>query len=108
MRKKLRTTALVVGGYVVVSSLVHYGLFPEPEPDPSDLPRSGTTIENQGIHSKFVSPQTSIETAGQLFEWDNFVEPGGGPIDIPHVRSGRPVYMVSRFEPAGRQRICSV
>jgi mannose-6-phosphate isomerase-like protein (cupin superfamily) len=29
--------------------------------------------------------RTSIETGGRLFEWDNFVEPGGGPIDLPHV-----------------------
>ena len=144
MRRKVRTAVLLGAGYVLVSSLFHYVLFPEPDPDPSDLPRSGTTIVNEGIRSRFVYRQTSIETAGQLFEWDNFVEPGGGPIDIPHVHphmreifrvidgemqfvingeehvvkageeivaapgtehafhnvSGKPVYMVSLFEPA--------
>jgi len=144
MKKKLWVTLVAVVGYVAVSSLIHYVLFPEPDPDPSDLPRSGTTVENKGIRSRFVYRQTSIETAGQRFEWDNFVEPDGGPIDIPHVHphmreifrvvdgemqfivngeerivkageeivappgaehafhniSGKPVYMVSRFEPA--------
>jgi len=144
MRTRVRAAVLLVAGYVLASSLFHYVLFPEPDPDPSDLPRRGTTIVNEGIRSKFVYRQTSIETAGQLFEWDNFVEPDGGPIDIPHVHphmreifrvidgemqfvingearvvkageeivaapgaehafhniSGKPVYMVSRFEPA--------
>jgi mannose-6-phosphate isomerase-like protein (cupin superfamily) len=148
MRRKLWTAIVLVAGYVVVSSLFHYALFPEPGPDPSDLPRNGTTIVNKGIGSRFVYRQTSIETAGQLFEWDNFVEPGGGPIKVPHVHphlreifrvidgevrfvingegrvvkageqivvppgaghafqnvSGKPVYMVSRFEAAGAER----
>lgn len=78
-------TGLLVAGYVVISSLSHYVLFPEPGPDPSDLPRSGTTIVNKRMRSKVVYRQTSIETAGELFEWDNFVESGGGPVDIPHV-----------------------
>jgi len=51
----------------------------------SDLPRSGITIVNEGIHSKFVYRETSIETGGKFYEWDNFVEPGGGPKSIPHV-----------------------
>jgi mannose-6-phosphate isomerase-like protein (cupin superfamily) len=42
---------------------------------------------NERIKSKFVYRQTSIETGGKLFEWDNFVEPGGGPITIPHVHT---------------------
>lgn len=144
MRRKLWATVLLIAVYVAVSSLFHYVLFPEPGPDPSDLPRSGTTVVNKGIRSKFVYRQTSIETAGQLFEWDNFVEPGGGPINLPHIHphmreifrvidgdtrfvidgkarvigageqivvqpgaehafqnvSGKPVYMVTRFEPA--------
>ena len=33
----------------------------------------------------FVYRETFIETAGRKFEWHNFVEPGGGPIDTPHV-----------------------
>lgn len=144
MKKKLRATLMLIVGYLAVSSLCHYVLFPEPGPDFSDLPRRGTTVGNGEINSKFVYRETSIESAGQRFEWDNFVEPGGGPIDIPHVHphmreifhvidgemqfrvngedrlvkageeivaqpgaahafhnaSGKPVYMVSRFEPA--------
>ena len=133
-----------VAGYILASCVLHHLVFPEAAPDPADLPRSGTVLVNEGIKSKFVYRRTSIETRGQLFEWDNFVEPGGGPIDIPHVHprmretfevidgemrfmvdghehilaagatltaepgavdafqnvSGRPVHMVSRFEPA--------
>lgn len=83
--KKLAIAFVAALAYVCASSLLHYVVFPEPGPDPSDLPRSGTTIVNEGISSRFVFRQTSIETGGRLFEWDNFVEPGGGPIDLPHV-----------------------
>jgi len=144
MRKTISAAIVFVVAYVVISSLFHYVLFPEPGPVPSDLPRSGTTIVNEGIRSTFVYRQTSIETAGRLFEWDSLVEPGGGPIALPHrhphlleifrvvdgdIRfvidgeervvkageelvappgsvhafqnvSGRPVHIVSRFEPA--------
>lgn len=144
MRKGLAIAAISVVAYLCVSSLLHYVIFPEPDPDPSDLPRSGTTIMNDGISSRFVYRQTSIETKGLLFEWDNYVEPGGGPIDLPHLHprmrevfrvidgevrflvdgqehivgagseviaepgsvhtfqnvSGRPAYMISRFEAA--------
>ena len=79
MRRILAALALVAG-YVVISSLCHYVLFPEPGPDPSDLPRRDMTIVNEGIRSTFVYRQTSIETAGRLFEWESLVEPGGGPI----------------------------
>jgi len=136
--------AASLAGYLLASCVLHYLVFPESAPDPADLPRSGTVLVNEGIRSKFVYRRTSIETRGQLFEWDNFVEPGGGPIDLPHVHprmretfevvdgemrfvvdghehilaagstltaepgavhafqnvSGRPVYMISRFEPA--------
>ena len=85
MKKKLAITLSVMVAYVCISSLLHYVVLPEPVPDPSDLPRSGTTIVNEGISSRFVFRKTSIETGGQFFEWDNFVEPGGGPINIPHV-----------------------
>ena len=144
MRKKLWATVLLAAVYVTGSLLCHYLIFPEQGPNPSDLPRSGTTIVNKGIGSKFVYRQTSIETAGRLFEWDNFVEAGGGPIKLPHIHprmreifrvvdgemrfvingearviksgeqlvvppgaehafqnvSGKPVYMVTRFEAA--------
>ena len=83
MRRLLAAIALVAG-YVLISSLCHYVLFPEPGPDPSDLPRRGLTIVNESIRSTFVYRQTSIETAGRLFEWDSLVEPGGGPIAFPH------------------------
>jgi mannose-6-phosphate isomerase-like protein (cupin superfamily) len=82
--KRILAGLALVAGYVVISSLCHYVLFPEPGPDPSDLPRRGMTIVNEGIRSTFVYRQTSIETAGRLFEWESLVEPGGGPIAFPH------------------------
>jgi len=85
MKKRLAIALAALVAYVFISSLLHYIVFAESGPEPSDLPRSGTTIVNEGISSKFVFRRTSIETGGQLFEWDNFVEPGGGPIKIPHV-----------------------
>jgi mannose-6-phosphate isomerase-like protein (cupin superfamily) len=85
MRRSLATAGAVIAGYLVVSCVLHYLVFPEPDPDPQDIPRSGTVLENAGIKSRFVYRRSSIETAGRLFEWDNYVEPGGGPIDIPHV-----------------------
>jgi len=65
---------------------------------------------NEGIRSKFVYRRTSIETAGQLFEWDNFVEPGGGPSEIPHVHPHmREVFQIVggeiRFVIDGHERI---
>ena len=144
MRRKLALSLSVLAGYVAISCILNYGVFPEPFADASDLPRKGTTIVNDGIHSKFVYRETSIETAGRRFEWDNYVDPEGGPSEIPHVHphmrevfqivdgeleftidghkrvgevgetvvaepgtvhsfhnvSGRPVHMISRFEPA--------
>jgi quercetin dioxygenase-like cupin family protein len=83
--KKLAIALSVIVGYVLVSSIFSYVLFPEAGPDPSDLPRRGTVVLNPPIKSRFVFRRTAIETEGKLVEWDNFVEPGGGPIDIPHV-----------------------
>ena len=144
MTKRIGIVISLVVSYVLVSSVLHYLVFPEPVPDSSDLPRSGTIVANPAIQSKFVYRETFVETAGREFEWDNFIEPGGGPIDIPHVHphnreifrvidgeirfvidgedhvvrageeivaepgsvhafqnsSGRPAYMISRFEPA--------
>jgi quercetin dioxygenase-like cupin family protein len=85
MRKWIAIGTATLVGYLLASCLLHYLVFPEPAPDPADVPRSGKLLVNEGIRSKFVYRRTSIETGGQLFEWDNFVEPGGGPIDIPHV-----------------------
>ena len=85
MKQTLCATLLAVVAYVIVSSLLHYAIFPEPGPEFSDLPLRGTTIANRGIRSRFVYRQTSIETSGQIFQWDNFVDPGGGPINTPHV-----------------------
>ena len=144
MRKAIAICLSLLASYLVISCILNYLVFPEPFADPSDLPRRGTTLVNEGIHSKFVYRRTSIESAGQLFEWDNFVDAGGGPAEIPHVHphmrevfqivdgelrfvidgqervaragetvvagpgtvhafqnvSGRPVHMISRFEPA--------
>ena len=83
--RRVRIVLLLLAGYVAVGSLLHYVVFPEPGPDVSDLPRAGTTVLNEGIRSRFVYRTTSIETDGQLFEWDNIVDAGGGPIDLPHV-----------------------
>ena len=110
MMKAIRITLAILVGYCALSSLVHYVVIPEPGPDPSDLPRKGTTILNEGIRSKFVYRQTSIETAGRRFEWDNYVDPGGGPIDTPHVHTHmREVFQVvdgeMRFVIDGRDRI---
>ena len=84
MARRIAIGVSLVVAYGFVSSLLHYVVFPEPLPDASDLPRSGTTVANPVIRSKFVYRETFIETAGRTFEWDNFVEPGGGPIGIPH------------------------
>ena len=56
--KRILAALALVAGYVVISSLCHYVLFPEPGPDPSDLPRRGMTIVNEGIRSTFVYRQT--------------------------------------------------
>ena len=70
----------------------------------------GTTLVNEAIRSKFVYLRTSIETAGQLFEWDNFVEAGGGPSEIPHVHPHmREVFQIVdgeiRFVIDGQERV---
>jgi quercetin dioxygenase-like cupin family protein len=85
MRKGAAIVIALVAIYVLASSILHYVVFPEPFAALSDLPRTGTTLVNEGIGSRFVYRHTSAETAGRLFEWDNFVEPGGGPREIPHI-----------------------
>jgi quercetin dioxygenase-like cupin family protein len=85
MRKGVATAITLATTYVLVSSILHYMVFPEPFAAGSDLPRTGATLVNEGIRSRFVYRHTSVETAGRLFEWDNFVEPGGGPREIPHL-----------------------
>ena len=83
--KRARLALIVVASYVGASSLLHYVVFPEPYADASDLPRSGTTLTNDHIQSRFVLRQTALETGGQALEVDNFISPGGGPIAFPHV-----------------------
>jgi mannose-6-phosphate isomerase-like protein (cupin superfamily) len=85
MAKRVAIGVSLVVAYVLVSSVLHYLAFPERSPDSSDLPRRGTVVANPAIRSKFVYRETFIETTGRKFEWDNFLEPGGGPINIPHV-----------------------
>lgn len=92
--KKIVIAISLVAGYVLISSFVAYVLYPEAGPDPSDLPRQGTVVLNPAIKSRFVFRKTAIETEGKIVEWDNFVEPGGGPIDMPHVH----LYMRESFE----------
>jgi mannose-6-phosphate isomerase-like protein (cupin superfamily) len=108
--KRILGVIALVAAYVLISSLFHYVVLPEPGPDPSDLPRRGATIVNEGIHSTFVYRQTSIETAGRLFEWDSLVEPGGGPIAFPHRHphmreTFRAIDGDIRFVVDGRQRV---
>jgi mannose-6-phosphate isomerase-like protein (cupin superfamily) len=83
--RKLAIALSLIVGYVLVSSLFAYVLFPEAGPYPSDLPPRGTVVLNPPIKSRFVFRRTAIETEGKIVEWDNFVEPGGGPINIPHL-----------------------
>jgi mannose-6-phosphate isomerase-like protein (cupin superfamily) len=110
MRKRIALSLSLIAGYLVTSCIFNYLIFPEPFADSSDLPRSGTTLVNEGIHSKFVYRQTSIETAGRLFEWDNFVDPSGGPSEIPHVHPHmREVFQIVdgelRFVLDGQERV---
>ena len=44
MAKRVAIGISLVVAYVLVSSVLHYLVFPEPLPDASDLPRSGTTV----------------------------------------------------------------
>ena len=68
MRRKITFSLGLIACYLAISCILNYLIFPEPFADSSDLPRSGTTLLNEGIRSKFVYRRTSIETAGQLFE----------------------------------------
>lgn len=110
MAKRGAIGASLIVAYVLVSCVLHYLVFPEPVPDPSDLPRSGTIVLNPAIRSRFVYRETFIETAGREFEWDNFVEPGGGPINIPHVHlHNREIFRIVdgelRFVIDGEERV---
>jgi len=71
--------------YVAVGSLLNYVVFPEPGPPPSDTPHAGVRVVNPAIHSTFVYRRTAAETGGKIFEWDNYIEKGGGPIAFPHI-----------------------
>ena len=84
-RRRLWLTLGLPVVYVAGTALAHYLLFPEGPSGSSDLPRQGVTVVNKGIRSRFVYRRTAVETAGRVFEWDNYVDPGGGPMDIPHV-----------------------
>jgi mannose-6-phosphate isomerase-like protein (cupin superfamily) len=79
------TIAAIVIAYVGVGSMLNYVVFPEEGPRPDDRPHAGTRIINEAIHSTFVFRHTGAETNGEYFEWDNFIDEGGGPIKYPHV-----------------------
>lgn len=111
--KRVAVVISLLSAYVLVSSALHFVIFPEPGPDASDLPRSGTTVVNPVTKSRFVYRETFIETAGRTFEWDNYVEPHGGPIDLPHVHPhNREVFRVVdgeiRFVIDGEEHIAEV
>lgn len=75
-RVLLGTVGLLVA-YVGISSLLHFVVFPEPSPPPTDRPRSGTEVRLPG-GSTFVYRRTAIETDGEVFEADWVGEPGAG------------------------------
>ncbi len=75
----------VLIAHIGVGSLLNYVVFPEAGPQEDDRPHAGTRIVNDAIHSTFVFRRTSAETSGEIFEWDNLIEKGGGPINYPHV-----------------------
>lgn len=108
--KKAKLLLIVVAAHVAVSSLLHYVLFPEPYPIQSDLPRRGTTVVNEIIRSRFAFRETPIESGGRVFEIENHIEAGGGPIDFPHVHPRmRETFMVVegqvRFVVNGEEQI---
>jgi mannose-6-phosphate isomerase-like protein (cupin superfamily) len=78
-------TAVSVVVYIGVGSVLNYTVFPELGPPAEDRPLAGTRIVNEAIHSTFVFRHTGAETNGDYFEWDNFIDKGGGPIEYPHV-----------------------
>jgi len=83
-----RVTAIGIGSiatYLAVGALLNYVVFPEPGPAPGDVPHAGDRVVNEALHSTFVFRRTAAETDGKTFEWDNYIEKGGGPIDHPHV-----------------------
>ena len=76
----MRSFLYLVGcvfAYVSASSLLHFIVFPEPRPPPSDRPTSGTEIQLPG-GSTFVYRITAVESDGQIFEADWLGEPGAG------------------------------
>jgi uncharacterized cupin superfamily protein len=93
-KKALGISLVAILSYIGISSLLHYVLFPVPGPDASDLPRRGVEVINKTISSRFVYRQTFVETEGRFFELDNYVQPGGGPIAVPHVHP----HMRERFK----------
>lgn len=77
MGRTLSLAALSLTAYVVVSSLLHFVVFPEPAPPPDDRPRSGMEVHLPG-GSTFVYRLTAVETDGQIFEADWLGDPGAG------------------------------
>ena len=62
---------------MAISSLLHFVVFPEPEPAVDDRPRRGTEVRlPRG--STFVYRRTAVETGGEVFEASWLGEPGAG------------------------------
>ncbi len=74
MRVLLCAVGFVIA-YLGASSLLHFVVFPEPPPPPTDRPRSGTEVRLPG-GSRFVYRLTAVENDGQVFEADWLGEPG--------------------------------
>jgi hypothetical protein len=53
--KRILAALALVAGYVVISSLCHYVLFPEPSPDPSFL--GAPTGRLFGLHAYYPPPK---------------------------------------------------
>ena len=75
LRRVLLWGVVVLIGYVGVSSLLHFVVFPDPAPGPDDRPLRGTQVRMPG-GSTFVYRQTGVETDDELFEADWVGEPG--------------------------------
>ncbi len=73
-----RVLLCVVGSliaYLGASSLLHFVVFPELPPPPTDRPRSGTEVRLPG-GSTFVYRLTAADNDGEVFEADWLGEPG--------------------------------
>ena len=77
MRRRIRITAVLLIAYLAIGSLLHFVVFPEPEPAAGDRPRRGAEVRLPG-GSTFVYRVTAVESAGEVFEASWVGQPGAG------------------------------